>query len=646
MCYLAERMRRLGERLFDSYFRVDPRSLALFRIAYSTVLLFDLYWRFQVVDYFYTNEGLFPNHTLLWSPPARRMFSFFFMASNRGEALFGMALCGLVFTLLLVGYRTRLMQVLALICLVSLNSRILLLECGGDVILNLLGVWSVWLPLGRRFSVDAVLASLRARRENGAEELKDRAAFAPVNTKVASLAFFAVTLNFFFCYFFNTIQKNGPSWKDGSAVFLTLHQDRLITPIGVWIRENVPYEITQWLTWSTLVIEGAGALLIITPLLRKQARLIAFFMMPGLHLGFALCLDIGPFSYAMASFFTLLLMPEHWEAFARFASRFHRARTVYFDASCGFCFQCVRVLARLDVLNKLTFEPNDGPALPAGLGSDTTEKTVVVAEPDGRLRFREDAAAAALRSLPLGFIPATILRTPGLHLLARFAYNRVAGNRAEISQWLGMAACGLPQPKVAAASAFAPSEARRHLRATGFWLSQACIAVLIAANAGEMLRANFIVPSWMRYRQPQFLQLLIDYPRTIQGWRMFAPHAPPEDFNVAVEAYTIDGRLVDPYNEVASPHHPRGPFTSIPSHLGQDQFFTTYSLFLPRGNYRPYYTALQQWILRYHKRTGNPKDRIKRFKVYQLIDTSPSPGEREPKNFRKQLFYEYPPKKG
>ena len=141
---------------------MDARSAALGRIAVSIVLLIDLLRRIPVLHLFYANDGLLPNHTLLWRPPTQWMFSSFFMASLPGEAALGFVICGLVYLALLVGWRTRLMRLLALICVLSLHGRVTLVENGGDWTLGELMLWSSFLPLGRRFSIDALRASLTA----------------------------------------------------------------------------------------------------------------------------------------------------------------------------------------------------------------------------------------------------------------------------------------------------------------------------------------------------------------------------------------------------------------------------------------------------------------------------------------------------
>jgi len=104
------------------------------------------------------------------------MFSFFFAASRPEEVAVMFALSGLVFLAFTIGYRTRFFHVLSFVCMVSLHDREIFTENGGDVALNLLVAWSMFLPMGARFSVDAVRASLAARRERSAAELNDRAA--------------------------------------------------------------------------------------------------------------------------------------------------------------------------------------------------------------------------------------------------------------------------------------------------------------------------------------------------------------------------------------------------------------------------------------------------------------------------------------
>ncbi len=647
-------MPTLRDRLFRTYFVFDARSLGLFRIAYASTLLTDLYLRFRALDDFYTNDGLLPNHTLLWAAPSPHMFSLFFTASTHGQAAFLMLLCAAAFAALLLGFHTKVAQVASLLAVTSLNTRISPLENGGDMVVNLLGVWTLVLPLGQRFSLDALRASLRDRQETDARELSgpdNRAALCPEPAPYPSLAVFALILQFAVIYLLNVVHKSGPTWLDGSAVHYTLHQDRLVKTLGLFAREHVPYPALRALSYMAMGVESLGVVAILSPFFTTRTRLLAVVLMPLLHLSFELFLDLGVFSFAMMSFFPLLLLPEHWRWLRDTGARLHRRRLAFFDASCGICFWMARVLARLDLLERVEIVPNtDRERLPAGVSAELVDSTIVVVDAEsGRLYTRASAIAELLRALPFGFVLAVPLQLPGIAQLANLAYDVVAKNRARISVFFGMAACGLPRSAPASgnsASGGSSSEATRFAKLVRRALAEVAVAVVLIAAVGETLNNNFSVPAWLRYQQPALLSTVVELPRTFQGWRMFAPHAPhaphapTEDFMVEVDALTRDGRHVDPYNEVASRLHGPG-LTAIPPLLHENQFFTAYSLFIWQPNFAVFRQAFQEWILRYPERTHHKQDRIVRFVAYKLSDQSPAPGHTQSTHFHRAEFMRF-----
>src|SRR3954462_15112650 len=153
---------RVYERIRHVYLTADLRSLSAGRIVLALVLLRDLFGRWAELGIWYTNDRIIPNHTLLWRPSWDHVFSLFYLASYWYEALFGFVICLIVYLGLLIGFRTKLAQVLAWICMLSLHGRTLLIDNGGDVVLGLLTTWTMFLPSGRAWSVDAVLARRRA----------------------------------------------------------------------------------------------------------------------------------------------------------------------------------------------------------------------------------------------------------------------------------------------------------------------------------------------------------------------------------------------------------------------------------------------------------------------------------------------------
>jgi hypothetical protein len=495
------------------YLTVDARSLGVFRIAFALVLLSDLARRWLELGFWYTNSGLLPNHTLLWRPPAERVFSLFFTVSNAREARVAFVLCALVYLAFLFGYRTRWAQVLALVARVSLNSRLAVLENGGDMVMDLLCLLTLPLPLGARFSLDAVAAG----------EKGPPAAPRPI----VSLAVFALLLQFATIYFFNAISKDGLAWRNGEAVHYALHQDKLVTWGGVWMREHLSPAALRVLTHAVLATEWLGFALILTPVFTRQARLVAACVMPGLHLGFALGLNLGGFSPAMMSFFPLLLSAEHWDGLSR---RF-----------------------------------------------------------GGRLQALRERVEAA----------------------ARFVVSRI------------------PTP--------VPAPPSKTLR----WFGEGAVVVLLLGIGSEVLNDNNSVPQALRVRQPDWAKAIIEYPRILQGWRMFASEPPRDDSMIFVEATTAAGARVDPYNEVASEQrYPAG--NVVPRHMGQSQFFVMYSDRIANVNYASYRQAFSEWLLAYPERTRRPQDCLLSYDVYLVTDKSPAPGRRpEPTPLRRERFMTY-----
>src|SRR6185436_10236188 len=97
------------------------------------------------------------------------------------------------------GYRTRLTHALSWCSLLSLHTRVDLLANGGDYVLCTLLLWTLFLPLGRCSSLDALRARLDAGREASREEPEP----------VVSLAVLALMLQLAVIYAFNAVHKDG-----------------------------------------------------------------------------------------------------------------------------------------------------------------------------------------------------------------------------------------------------------------------------------------------------------------------------------------------------------------------------------------------------------------------------------------------------
>ncbi len=155
----------------------------------------------------------------------------------------------------------------------------------------------------------------------------------------------------------------------------------------------------------------------------------------------------------------------------------------------------------------------------------------------------------------------------------------------------------------------------------------------------QLLDENWAARSVTGYENPRAVAAAVSYLDMFQGWSMFAPEAPMTDFNLVVDAVTVDGRHVDPYNDIANPTYPKPGFT-IPPSLGPSWLFYGYGNHIP--NRGAYHQALSEWILRYPERTGWPQDKIVSFQLYKVEDDSPPLGEQEPRNLRWSVILTYP----
>src|SRR5262249_16940612 len=150
------------------------RTLGFARIMLGTLLVGDLFRRTWSWEDMYSTKGVLPNHVNLFRPQAAGNFTILNAFSTSGELWVLWAVMLVTFVCVLIGFRTRLAQVLALVWVTSLDGRVLLIENGGYVVYNLLLLWTCFLPMGDRFSVDAMLASLKKTRETTVSELNDR----------------------------------------------------------------------------------------------------------------------------------------------------------------------------------------------------------------------------------------------------------------------------------------------------------------------------------------------------------------------------------------------------------------------------------------------------------------------------------------
>src|SRR5881394_816094 len=142
-------------RILSRLFEIDVRSLALFRVLVSAVLLGDLLNRARDLVAHYADAGVLPRDVLIRRWASGGHVSLHLVnGSPAGQALlFSVAVAlGLC---LRVGFRTRIAAFGPWALLMSLHTRNPLVLYGGDDLLRMLLFWGMFVPLGAAFSVDA-----------------------------------------------------------------------------------------------------------------------------------------------------------------------------------------------------------------------------------------------------------------------------------------------------------------------------------------------------------------------------------------------------------------------------------------------------------------------------------------------------------
>lgn len=611
-----------GAFLRETYFSLDRRTLGMTRIFLGYLLVMDIFHRRVVWNDMYSTEGVLPAQLNLQRPQAYGAFTFFNAFHTPGELSVLWVFMLAVATCLLIGLKTRVMQILALILTASMNGRLLLIENGGYVVNNLLAMWTAFLPLGDRFSVDALLASMKRRRERTAADLDDRDALLTDELRAphVSALGFVIVLQLAAIYFFNVVHKTGLAWKNGTAVHYVLYVDRMVTPLVAHVRDHIPPWAILFMTRSTIFFESALPFMLFSPVLRAWSRRAAIFMINTLHIAFGTSMVLGPFAWSCCVFSTLLFGKEDWALAKSTMRRSHRARVVCFDPRSPGALLVCRLLARADGFTLLSFrEAHD---LPLGIAIEDPERP-------GARYGRAAMIADVLAALPLGPLVAWTLRAPGVRHAADAIARRLEGKALSAFFGLSMPRGGDDLP--------APSVVRRSFGGVVMSLRELAIVVMLAAMVNQACKELWCIKRLIpNMGQPEALRVLSHKLRYLQGWFMFSPNPVMDDGTIVVDAITVDGRHIDPFTA----KEPNFDISTAKS-FGLTQIWCDYFNRIRMPGNTQYRDAMKDYMYRLPMRTGRPNDAIVSGEVYWVQDVNPGWKQRESTKLEKVKMFSF-----
>ena len=261
----------------------------MFRVGLGALIVADMLLRSRSFGLYYTDTGLVTSE-LAARHTAEHAVSVYFLTSGTSAIAALFVLQTLVGISLAIGYRSRASSVLALLFVASLDHHNPFVLSYADTLFRLLLFWAIFLPLGERWSVDAVHSNGRPR---GA-----------VGGVFAALALAQMVV----MYVVNGIHKlESELWRSGEAAPLVLGIDEMTFLLGDFVRQYPTALEYGGLLWFYMLL--TAWLLVLLP---GRARIAFGSLFVGGHLSFALTVRIGAFAYVALVGLMLFLPAVFW----------------------------------------------------------------------------------------------------------------------------------------------------------------------------------------------------------------------------------------------------------------------------------------------------------------------------------------------
>ena len=485
----------------DRLFGIDTRSLALFRVGLSLVLLDELSVRARNITAFYTDQGVMPRGFI--AENTQNLWSFSLHLAS-GSPYFEAVLffCAVIAAVaLLFGYKTRLATFISWLLLASLFVRNPEVQSSGDILMLLLLFWGLFLPLNLHWSVD------RARATNGAA----------VPLRVLSTATAAVLVQAALVYLFAALLKTGEPWHNGTAVWLALNWDQGTTALGRSLL-NFPW-LLSLLTPVVFWFELLAPIALFIPFYTPIVRLVVVPLLVLMHLSFAALMVLATFPFVSIVSIIPFLPPRFWNLFGGGRGE---GVTIFYDGGCSFCHKMVLLIRTFFILPRV-----DILAAQENEAAETLMKAQNswVVQAQGETYTRVAALKVLLRASPVLWPLHYLFALKLILRLSNSVYGWVASHRPGASRALGW---------------FKPRPLRWKLPLIGQVAAGLLLIYVVTWNIAGY--RNVAVPFW---QVANVLQIH-------QSWGMFAPYPKVDDGWFVIPATLRNGERIDVFRALIS----------------------------------------------------------------------------------------------
>lgn len=385
------------ESLYNT--RVSASGLALFRIFYGFVLLFEViqlfYFRHLVFDkipYFSPSEIDFTIPLLLW------MLSI---------------LC------IILGLFTRFSSVINYLFSIVFLSTISSYEYHMFYVYMGVNFLLMFVNTHQVFSFDRLIVKLKYSNSINL--------YYP-ERKVSVLNYYFlifVALGFF--YF--------------DSVFFKLASPLWLKGLGVWLPSSLPHTThintsfllnIKWLilglSYFTIVFEA----IFVFTFFRKKWRLPLLIIGFGLHLGILICFPIPWFALGVLAIY-ILMIPHKYIVSFRKVFNLSKQITFYYDEECPLCIRAKIIISHLDFFNLVEFKGVQSYGFKENKFKAIDKKelldNIYSITSKGKILIGVNAYRFILLRIPLLFFIGILMYIPPFSFIARYVYSKVALNR-------------------------------------------------------------------------------------------------------------------------------------------------------------------------------------------------------------------------
>ncbi|MFD4529272.1 HTTM domain-containing protein [Streptomyces sp. NPDC058470] len=310
---------------------LSERPISLYAAAVLRIGYGFLYLVFLLREFPHRDEIWGPGSP--WTPElARQLFdqtgwvSILTLSDNRAyfEACYALALVTSV--LFLLGWRTRAVSVLFAVVVASFHARAIFMTDGGDNLILLMAVYLVFTASGRRWSLDARRARLRAsegkaRRPVGQGAAELRHSRHMLTAVLHNCGMFVIAAQVCFLYGSAGLYKvQGGSWGNGTALHYILNLDLFRPWPALSLMADEHDLLITLACYLTVLLQVAFPFVLF-----GRLKYPVLTMLLGMHLGIAVLMGLPLFSGAMIIADAVFLPDRFYQSLGRLWRRTGRA---------------------------------------------------------------------------------------------------------------------------------------------------------------------------------------------------------------------------------------------------------------------------------------------------------------------------------